>query len=160
MGGEQHADLFRRDAVGEVPLDGFAHALIERFDEAGVVEEQPHLVDRDGVVSLADSGLGQRPREVLAVLAIAGVRAVRAGRQPEQCAVAVRGSARDRVLDVGRPVAVAPVHRQVDPAAGELRFQRREQLAVVLIDRTHAAEVAIVTGDRLQALIRDAARRA
>jgi hypothetical protein len=62
-----------------------------------------------------------------------------------------------RVGHVGIPVAVAPDDRQVDAASLELRLEGRLELAVVLIDRAHAAEVAVVGRDLLEALLGDAA---
>ena len=46
MGREQHADGIRRDALVEETRDRVAHPVDERLDEAGVVEELAHLVDR------------------------------------------------------------------------------------------------------------------
>ena len=63
----------------------------------------------------------------------------------------------ERVVEVRVPVAVAPEHRQVDAAAGELGLEGRLQLAVVLVDRADAAEVAVVVRDLLEALVGDAA---
>lgn len=117
-----------------------------------MVVERADLVDRHG---LAETGLLEHPGEVLAVLTAAGERAVGACREGQQRRVAVAGRLAHRVGEVGRPVAVAPVHRQVDAAACELRLQRGLEGAVLRVDRAHPAEVPVVVRDLLQALIRD-----
>ena len=61
----------------------------------------------------------------------------------------------DRVGEERVPVAVAPVDRDVDPGAGEVLAQRREERAVLVVDRRAAAEQEVVLADLLQPLARD-----
>ena len=63
----------------------------------------------------------------------------------------------DRVCEVRRPVAVAPVDGQVDAAPGELRLERGLERAVLRVDGAHAAEVAVVVRDLFEPLVGDAA---
>ncbi|OAX61583.1 hypothetical protein A5N15_05150 [Rothia kristinae] len=96
---------------------------------------------------------------VLAVLAAGGVPGVGAGGQHQQPPVpGVVGLLHD-VVDVRLPVAVGPVHGQVRAALGQLPAQGRQQLPVLLVDGADPAVGAVVGGDLLQALIRDAAPR-
>ena len=63
----------------------------------------------------------------------------------------------DRVGEVRLPVAISPQHGQVDAAAFELGLERRLELPVLLVDRTDAAECAVVVRDLFESLVRDAA---
>ena len=119
-----------------------------------MVEELAHLVDLDGAF---EARLLQREREVLAVLAAARVRGVRARGDREHLREATLVRLGQRVAQVRVPVAVAPEHGKVDAAGCELGFERRLQLAVLVVDRAHAAEVAVVVGDLFEALLGDAA---
>ncbi len=121
-------------------------------DEARVVEVVPELVQPRRALHLGDRG-----EEVLAVLPAAGVRRVRRGHEAGRPGDAVRGHLRERVLQVGVPVAVAPVDRQVDAVAGEVLAQRGEELAVLVVDRRAAPEEEVVLAHLLQPLARDAA---
>ena len=67
---EQHVGLLGRDAPRRDIRKPLPHALDERFDEAGVVEELANLVDLNDV---AEPGLFEGDRVVLAVLAAARV---------------------------------------------------------------------------------------
>ncbi len=62
-----------------------------------------------------------------------------------------------RVGEVGVPVAVAEVDRQPDPVRGELGLERRDQIAVLLVDRADAAEELVVMADLREPLARDVA---
>src|SRR5581483_6362600 len=55
--------------------------------------------------------------------------------------------------EVRVPVAVAPVHRQVQPVRREVLAHRVEQLPALRVDRGHAAEVVVVLGDGEQPLL-------
>ena len=59
--------------------------------------------------------------------------------------------------DVRGPVAVAPEHRQLDPAGGELGLDAGLELPVLLVDRADAAVGAVVVRDLFEPLVRDAA---
>ena len=61
------------------------------------------------------------------------------------------------VPKVGRPVAVTPQYRQIDSASGELGLERSLEHAIVIVDRAHPAEVAVVGRDLFEPLVRDAA---
>ena len=60
----------------------------------------------------------------------------------------------------GRPVAVAPVDRQVQAVLGEVLAQGVQQGAVLVVDRADAAEQEVVLPDFLEPLLGDAAARA
>src|SRR5690606_17322354 len=107
--------------------------------------------------AVLETGLADGACDVLAVLTVTGVRAVRARREHEQSAVAVIGRLREGVLQVGIPVAVAPVHRQFDASRSEFCLHRLLQLAVLLVDRTHAPEMTVMMRDLLESLVGDAA---
>ena len=153
MGGEQDPD----GALGNPALDQFgdrgAQAVNEGLDESGVIEELAHLVD---LQLLAESGLLEGHREVLAILPTARVRAVSAGRQADELGESALIGFGERVAQVRVPVAVAPEHREIDPAGGELGLQCRLQHAILLVDRADAAEVSVVVRDLLETLIGDA----
>jgi hypothetical protein len=133
------------------------HALDERLHEPGVVEELAHLVDLDLVAAFAEPDVGERVGEVLAILAAARVRAVRARGDGDELRVPGGLRLGERIVEVRVPVAVAPEHRQADAAARELGLERGLQLAVVLVDGTHAAEMAVVVRDLFEPLVGDAA---
>jgi hypothetical protein len=118
-----------------------------------VVEELAHLVDLDAA---AQRGRLDGVGEILAVLAARRVRLY------ALVAIASRrvwpsATADASASDVRHPVAVAPVHGQVEAAGRELGIQCRLQLAVVLVDRRHPAEVTVVVRDLFEALVGDAA---
>ena len=124
-----------------------------------MVEVGPHLVDGQRVLALAepdvDAELVERRPEVLPVLAAARVRGVRAGDQRDDPAGAVGVRGRQGVRRVRLPVAVAPHHRQVDAAPGELVGERLLQRQVLAVDRARAAEVVVVLGDHREPLVGD-----
>ena len=124
-----------------------------RLDEAGMVEVVPDPVQlRRPLPHDVDGSC-----EVLAVLPATGVRRVGRGQQDDRSAHTGVGHLSNRVGQVGRPVAVAPVDRQVETARRELRLQRRDQRAVLRVDGAHAAEAEVVLADSEQTLARDVA---
>ncbi len=142
------------DVLGEVG-EGAQHAVDHGLDEAGVVEVVPQLVDLRELHAL---GLqrGQRVGEVLAVLAAARVGGVGAGGEDQDAAASVGGHLPQGVREVRRPVAVAPVDRQVQAVVGEVLAQGVQQGAVLVIDGADPAELEVVLPDFLQAFLRDA----
>src|SRR5690606_9132385 len=68
---------------------------------------------------------------------------------------AVVGHAPQGVGEVGVPVAVAPVDRQVDAVRGEVLLDRGDQCAVLVVDRAPATEAVVVLPDLLEAFDRD-----
>jgi hypothetical protein len=137
--------------LGQRLVDG----IDVRLDEAGMVRVVPHLVDRE-LATLGGEPLDRR-RQVFPVLPAAGVARVGAGddRQHPPGAFLVRVA--QGVRDVRRPVAVAPHDRRRDTARRQLGPQRREQRAVLVVDRAAAAELPVVLGDLGQPLARDPA---
>ncbi len=129
-------------------------AFHERGDERGGVEVLAHLVHLELAL---EAGVAQGLAEVLAVLAAARVAGVGAGGEHEHLAVALGVHPLDGFRDVRRPVAVAPVDRQVDAAGGQLGLEGRLQRAVLRVDRGNAAVLAVVVGHLLEALVGDAA---
>lgn len=100
---------------------------------------------------------GQRLRQVLAVLAAAGVRGVGAGGEHGDPAVAVLDHLAEGVGEVRGPVAVAPVHRQFEAVVREVLAQRLQKRTVLCVDRAHAAEEEVVLADFFEPFLGDAA---
>ncbi len=148
--GEVRARPLLRRQLGQRGEDPVHH----RLDEAGVVEVVPQLVDAWHGQPL---GLqrGQRLGEVLAVLPAAGVRGVGAGGQDGDAAVPGPGHLAQGVGQVGRPVAVAPVHGQIESVFREVLAQGVEQRPVLAVDRADSAEEEVVLADFLQPLLGD-----
>ena len=120
------------------------HPLDHRLDEAGMVEEHAQLVDLRRLSA-------QPPAERRSMSS-------RYCRQPEyelngardECQSApdaVGGHLAKRVGQQRVPIAVAPVDRQLRSMIGQFPRQGRHQRTILLVDRTHAAEVVIVLGD-------------
>jgi hypothetical protein len=63
----------------------------------------------------------------------------------------------ESISDEGRPVAVAPEHRQIDSAAGQFGLHGRLERPVLRVDRADAAVGAVVVGHLFEPLIGDAA---
>lgn len=137
----------RPDVLGEVG-QGREDAVHHGADEAGVVEVVPQLV-HPGHRQPLRLQRGQRLRQVLAVLAAAGVRGVGAGGEHGDPAVAVRDHLAEGVGEVRGPVAVAPVHRQFEAVVREVLAQRLQKRTVLCVDRAHAAEEEVVLADFL-----------
>ena len=95
--------------------------------------------------------------DVVEVLAAARIGPVRRGHERDRVAHAVRGHLGDGVGQVGMPVPVAPVQRQVQPAGGEVLPDGREQVPALLVDRADPAEEVVVVGDLGQPLAGHAA---
>ncbi len=93
--------------------------------------------------------------DVFAVLAAAAVAAEHRREKAEGFADAViphfcHGFDKKRL-----PVAIAEVNRQVDIAAFQFALDRRNQLAVLFVDRANAIEVVVVFCDLQHAFSRD-----
>lgn len=143
------------DVLGEVG-QGLQHAFGHGLDEALVIEVVPELVDLRQLQALGLQG-GERVGEVLAVLAAARVRGVGAGGEDQDAAVAVGDHLAQGVRQVGRPVAVAPVDRQIQTVAREVLAQGVQQGAVLVVDGADPAEEEVVLPDFFQAFLGDAA---
>ena len=103
----------------------------DRLDEAGVVVVLPQLVQSRGTLDLARrrrrgsrGTAGTTSRTSSADVAKTAARLHPVG-----------AHLRQRVGEVGVPVAVAPVDRQVDPLLGEVLLDRRDQRTVLVVDR-------------------------
>ena len=128
-------------------------AIDVRLDQPGMVVEQAQLQHLRSV----GADLLLRVEDVLAVLPAAGVRAERRREERERLADAVVAHLPQGVGEQRVPVAVAEVDRQLDRVLGELPLDRRDQLAVLGVDRADAAEQVVVLRDLEQPLARDAA---
>ena len=53
------------------------------------------------------------------------------------------------------PVSISPIDRQVDVITLKLRANRRQEFAVMLVDRADAAEVVVVLGNFQQPFARN-----
>ncbi|MPM47504.1 hypothetical protein SDC9_94215 [bioreactor metagenome] len=147
MGDEEdvRVGMAGRDQVGPGRTDGVEVG----GDEPVVQGERHHLVHPEP--GRAVSG------DVLQVLAAPGVGRVGAGRHRQHAPRAVGGEVGQDVGEVGRPVAVAPHHRDVQSAGVELGPQRRQQGTVLIVDRAASPEQAVVPADDLQPLVGDVA---
>ena len=120
----------------ERPSDVVGH----RPDKSGVIEEHADLVDLRRPLTHRCTG----GRNVFAVLATAGVAAVGTcdeGNRPFHSGV---GHLADRVGKQWMPVAIAPIDRDVWPAAVEFCTQCSEERPVLLVDRALATEMLVV----------------
>ena len=120
------------------------------LDEAGVVVVLPQPVE-----PRRTRGRGDRVEEVLAVLPARGPRRVRRRGEDRGAAHPVGDHRGERVGEVGVPVAVAEVDREVDALVGEVLLQGRDQRAVLVVDRAAAAEEEVVLPHLLEPLARD-----
>ena len=134
-------------------LECVSNTVDVRGDEAGVVEEHAQARHLGRVVP--DRLL--RAEEILSILPAARVRAVRGREDGERPPHAVVAHLPHRVGEERMPVAVAEVYRQVDPTGVQLGLERRDQRAVLLVERTDAGEELVVVRDLEQTLARDAA---
>ena len=106
------------DVVGRQLIEPRRTARVTGPTKPGMVVVRPDPVH---LQSAPLAGEGQQgPAQVLAVLPARGVRRVRAGGQDHDPPRSVVVQLAQRVDDVRRPVAVAPDHREVQPAAGQL----------------------------------------
>jgi hypothetical protein len=142
----------RAIAVG-IPCERLADVIGVRADEAGMVVE--HAKPRNGGGVRPDRLL--RVEEVLAVLPAAGVRAVRRCEKRECVPHAVVAHRGHRIGDERAPVAVAEVDRQVDAVRAQLRLERVDQRAVLVVDGADTAEELVMVRDVEQPLTRHAA---
>ena len=124
--------------------DGFG----EHLDEQRMIE----VLTQFDKFRRALAGRSAGPCDVLDVLGTAGVAAPRRRGEHGRPANPVVAHGRDGVLDVGFPIAVAEVDRQIDLAP-----QLCDQLAVDAVDRRDAAEMQVVFRDVGQPFTRDAA---
>ena len=143
----------RRARARRAPWRPPAGAGHERADEPRVVEVLADLVHLE---LAGQPGLLEGACQVLAVLPAARVRRVRAGHDREQATVPGGVRLAQRVDQERVPVAVAPQHGQVQPAAVQLGGQGAAQRAVLRVDRAHPAEVPVVVRHLLEPLVRDA----
>ena len=122
-----------------------------RLDEAGMVVEQPELVDlRRGGADLLPGVL-----DVLKILPAARIRAERRGDKRQGPLDAVFGHLADGVGQQRMPVAIAPVDRQLRPVGVQFGDQRGQQGTVLAVDRANAVEKLVVPGNFQKPLARD-----
>ena len=105
--------------------------LGEHLHEQRMVEVLPQL-DQFGC---ALTGRLAAPGDVLDVLRAAGIATPRRRGEHRRPTNAVVAHGRNRILDVGLPVAVAEIHRQVEAGFGQLGLQLLDQCAVDAVDR-------------------------
>ena len=138
VGGED--DPHHRAAVGRKLIQRILEIGGVRFDESGVIEEEPQLVH------LRCSGAGglERPDDVFAILPAPGVATEGRGYECQGPAYSVVSHLPYRVRQVGMPVAIPQIDRQCRRVACQLPPESGHQGTILLVDRTHAAEVLIV----------------
>ena len=101
----------------------------------------------------ADGGV----REVLAVLAAAGVRRVRRGDEGQRAAYAGAAHLRDRIGEHRAPSCGCPSTRgRSTPWASKSAGMASTQAAVLLVDGAHPTEVLVVLADLSEPLVGDA----
>ena len=155
VGHHDHRHLLGR-VVGQESAHRIGHQAGVRRREARVVGVGAHLVDADrraARIVVVDDGL----RQVLPVLAAAGVARVGTRGQGEHPPVPRRGGPGDGVGQEGLAVAIAPQHRQLDAAPRQLRLQGGLERPVLVVDGTASAEVGVVGPHLHQALVGDPA---
>ena len=153
VGDEQHV----RVATGGVAQVGERgqRRVHHRLHEARVVEVVPQPVEPRCTRAHGVDRVG----EVLAVLPAAGVRRVGARHQAGGPGDPVLLHLLQRVREVGVPVAVAPVDRQVDARGREVLLDGADEGPVLVVDRAAAAEEVVVLAHLLEPLARDAPSR-
>ena len=137
-------------AVGQLGEGGDAPRR-RGLDEAGVVVVLPQLVEPGRAGHLLDGVV-----EVLAVLPARRPRGVRRRGEDGGPGDPVGRHRGERVGEVGVPVAVAEVDRQVEPLLGQVLLQRGDERPVLVVDRAASAEEEVVLADLLEPLTRDA----
>ncbi len=152
MGAEDDPVLGRSRVAGRL-LDGLAdgdgHVAAHRFDEPGVVVEQPDLVELGGARTDRIPG----PLQVFAVLAAAGIGAEGRCGEHQRPLDPIGGHLGHRVGQHRMPVAVAPVDREIDAGTAELGFDGGLQVPAVIVDRGSTAELGVLLGNDGQSLI-------
>src|ERR1700693_6044589 len=101
-----------------------------------MVEVLPDLIDLRG----GRPGLADGPVDVVKVLPAAGEGAVGGGDEGKRVPHAGGRHVTQRVAQGRRPVPVAPVDRQGDPAGGEVLLDGGGQVTALLVDRADPAE--------------------
>ena len=107
-----------------------------------MIEAHPNLVNFRG--AFADLLLSLR--DVLTVLATTGITTVDRSEKRQRARHAVVLHLLQGILEHRMPISIAPVNRQVDIVASQFLANGGQQLPVLLVDRTDAAEVLIVLG--------------
>src|SRR5262245_29196221 len=120
-----------------------ARANYHCVNEARMIEKGAQLLHTRSAT--ADSLLGSG--DVFEILSAARVAAERGGEKGERAANTVCFHLLQRIRQERRPVAVAPVKRELDSSGGEFILQSGKQCAVLSVDGTSAAEVIVMLGD-------------
>ena len=105
-----------------------------------------------------------RARDVFAILSASRIRAVHRRDERKRALDAVVLHLPQRLCEHRMPVAIPPIDRQLRATSRkfglrEFVFDRRDQIAGLLVDRAFAVEVVVVLGDGQHALARDVAPR-
>src|ERR1043165_7081095 len=124
-----------------------------RFDEQRVIVKLAQLLN----ARRAWSNLRLRVRNVFQILATTRIRTVSRSHERERIAHAIFSHASNRVDEHRMPVAIAPVDRQSWAISLQLCFERRDQIPVLLIDRTDAAKHLVMLRDLEHPLARHVA---
>src|SRR5829696_7586679 len=85
--------------------------------------------------------------DVLQVLPATRIRAIPRSHKSECILNSIRRHLSHCVSKHRMPIAVSPVDGNTGPLHRQLLFQRGDQVAILLIDRTHAAEQVVVFGN-------------
>src|SRR6185503_5845330 len=94
-------------------------------------------------------------REVLKILSTTRIRAVSRRDKSKRVSYAIRCHFPERVRQQWMPVPIAPVDWQSRSIGLQLFFERRYQISILLIDRTHATEQFVVMRHLEHSLTRD-----
>ena len=143
----------RRAEVGPDSIRGQGDGVHLRRDETRMVEEVTQLVQ---LWRRRPQCAGGR-RQVVLVLPACGERGVGGRHEHQRVANACLGHLAHDISDVRRPVSISPEHRKVDAVHREVRRHRRDERAVLRVDRRDPAEVQVVPSDRFEPLPRNVA---
>ena len=135
-------------AIGRNLAERRQHSIDHRFDEAGMVIEDPQLVDAGSVRPHGIAGC----LDIFQVLPTTGIGGIRGSNQRQRPANAVIGHLPNGVLQKGVPITVSPVDGQIGPVLVQFADDGRQQSPVLGVDRADPAEQIIVLGDLQHAL--------
>ena len=116
-----------------------------------MVEERAQLVD----LWCTRTNFILRARNVFAVLPASRVGTVRGSDEGERSANAVPLHLLQSFGQHGMPIAIAPVDRDLGSMLRQFAFESCNQFTGLLVDRTLAAEMVVMFGDRQHALPRN-----
>src|SRR5215216_8010558 len=98
--------------------------------------------------------LSLRVADILQVLPATRIGTVSRRHKGERIANAIRSHATQRVRQQWVPVSITPVNRKFWPVLLQFFFECRNQVSILLVDRTHATKQLVMMRDLEHALTR------